>query len=190
MLPPTQAIVALVPLTPAERLLVDELWDPLELGRGEAFLRAPEVSRHVGFLEAGCLHYHVLVDGEPRTYAFAQAGDFVGDYESFLAGRPSDKTIEALEPSRLWRISRDGLHRLYAEVAAGERFGRLAIERVFVGLLAQLTSFYVDGPEARYDQLLRDYPDLVQRVPQYVIAAYVGIRPQSLSRIRRRRSGS
>ena len=189
MRPPTQAIARLVSLRPEEVRLVDELWEPLGLSRGEDFLRAGATSRYVGYLEAGCLHYHVDVDGDARTYAFALEGDFVGNYESFLAGAPSARAITALEDSRLWRLSAAGLARLYDEVDAGERFGRLVVEAVFLATLGQLTSFYTDDPEARYRRLVRDQPAVVQRVPQYVIASYIGVRPQSLSRIRRRLAG-
>ncbi|GAB3635194.1 hypothetical protein GCM10027422_07840 [Hymenobacter arcticus] len=68
----------------------------------------------------------------------------------------------------------------------GERFGRLVAEALFVNVLRQLTSFYEETPEQRYARFLATYPDLQQRIPQYYIASYVGVKPQSLSRIRGR----
>jgi hypothetical protein len=67
-----------------------------------------------------------------------------------------------------------------------ERFGRLVIEQVFVQLLQALGSLYTDTPEQRYTKLINEHPDLLQRVSQYHIASYVGVKPQSLSRIRKR----
>ncbi|MEQ1763945.1 MAG: hypothetical protein ABL984_12480 [Pyrinomonadaceae bacterium] len=74
----------------------------------------------------------------------------------------------------------------YRKVQFGERFGRLIAEEIFVDSIQQLASFYQDKPAVRYQNFVRRFPDLVQRLPQYYIASYVGIEPQSLSRIRRR----
>jgi CRP-like cAMP-binding protein len=79
---------------------------------------------------------------------------------------------------------------IYDENEYGERYGRLAIEAVFVGIVSQVASIYTDPPDIRYQKFLLNYPDIVQRVPQYYIASYVGVKPQSLSRIRKRLSGS
>ena len=68
----------------------------------------------------------------------------------------------------------------------GERFGRLVTEQVFIQTLQDLTSFYTDGPEYRYERFIKKHPDLQQRISQYHIASYVGVKPQSLSRIRKR----
>ena len=73
-----------------------------------------------------------------------------------------------------------------AERRGGERFGRIVIENVFLQLLGALTSLYTDSPEQRYKKLLNEHHDLLQRVSQYHIASYVGVKPQSLSRIRKR----
>ena len=83
-------------------------------------------------------------------------------------------------------ISFDDLQRFYKQVDLGERFGRLIAEEIFVDSLEQLASFYQDKPATRYQNFVRRFPQLVQRIPQYYIASYVGIEPQSLSRIRRR----
>jgi CRP-like cAMP-binding protein len=99
---------------------------------------------------------------------------------------PSNTSIQAIEDTTLQVISYPDLQRMYSEVSDGEKLGRLAIENVFLTSLDQLKSFYKDSPAERYQQFLRSYPDLAQRVPQYYIASYVGIKPQSLSRIRKR----
>jgi hypothetical protein len=83
-------------------------------------------------------------------------------------------------------ISFDDLQRFYREVVLGERFGRLIAEEIFIDSIQQLASFYQDRPAVRYRKFVSRFPQLVQRLPQYYIASYVGIEPQSLSRIRRR----
>jgi hypothetical protein len=83
-------------------------------------------------------------------------------------------------------ISYRNLQQLYQELEHGERFGRLAIEQVFIQAIQQIISMYNDPPEKRYRQFLALYPDIGQRIPQYYIASYIGVKPPSLSRIRKR----
>lgn len=175
-----------VAVAPAEEQLIRQLFVPEDLPKGGYFLRPGEVSRRIGFVLQGVLHYFQSTDGQELTYYFGREQDFIGDYDSFLSGRPATHGIQALEPTRLLTITHANLQRFYREVQAGERFGRLMAEALFVDVLRQLTSFYEESPEQRYARFQRSYPDLQQRIPQYYIASYVGVRPQSLSRIRGR----
>jgi len=120
---------------------------------------------------------------------FSRENEFVCNYPSFLPQIPSDKNIQATEETTLYIISYENLQRFYRELKEGEKFGRLAIEQVFLSAIQQLDSLYTDPPVQRYQRFLSVYPDLVQRIPQYFIASYVGIKPQSLSRIRKRMTG-
>jgi hypothetical protein len=108
---------------------------------------------------------------------------------SFLPQVPSYVNIQALEDTTIFVISFNDIQQFYKEVEHGERFGRLGIEQVFVNVINQIKSLYTDPPEIRYSQFLSSFPDIGQRIPQYYIASYVGIKPQSLSRIRKRIAG-
>ena len=99
------------------------------------------------------------------------------------------RNIQALEDTVMYVISFDDLQQFYKEVKYGERFGRLGIEQVFVNVISQMGSLYTDPPEVRYQKFISNYADIVQRIPQYYIASYVGVKPQSLSRIRKRIAG-
>lgn len=150
---------------------------------------AGEICRYVIFIETGLVRYYINKDGEDQTNYFNKEGDFVCYYPSFLPQKPSGVSIQALEDCVVWQVSFDGLQQFYKEVEYGERFGRLGIEAVFVDVSAQLGSIYTDPPETRYKNFLDNYHAIVQRIPQYYIASYVGVKPQSLSRIRKRLSG-
>ena len=89
----------------------------------------------------------------------------------------------------MYVISFDDLQRFYREVEYGERFGRLGIEQVFINVINQVGSMYTNSPDIRYQKFITDFSDITQRIPQYYIASFVGIKPQSLSRIRKRISG-
>ncbi len=182
-------IRSFITLAPAEEDLIRQWFVAEELPKGGFFLRAGEASRKIGFVLQGVFHNFRSRDGQEHTFYFGREQEFIGDYSSFLPARPAAHAIQALEPARLLTISYDNLQRLYREVREGERFGRLVAEYLFVDVLRQLTSFYEETPEERYARFVRTYPDLQQRVPQYYIASYVGVKPQSLSRIRARAAG-
>jgi len=173
-------------MTALEEEIVNGLFTPLHLGLGEHFLEQGNICRYVGFIEKGLVRYFINVDGSEKTIYFNKENEFVCNYQSFLPRIASNTSIQAVEGSVLRVISFENLQRLYSGVKEGDKFGRLGIEYVFLSAMEQLKSFYTDSPTERYQQFLSSYPDLAQRIPQYYIASYVGIKPQSLSRIRKR----
>jgi len=182
-------IKSYVPLTAEDEIVIRTLFHKKELKKGEHLLQAGNVCRHVIFIETGLVRYYINNDGVEETTYFNKENEFVCDNMSFLTQIPSYINIQALEDSTIWMIGYDDMQRFYKEVTTGERFGRLAIEQVFVSAASQNVSLYTDPPEVRYNKFLSNYPDVAQRIPQYYIASYVGIKPQSLSRIRKRISG-
>lgn len=179
-------IQSLITLSPAELDTVKTLFKERLYKKGEFFLEEGRICKQVGFVTKGLMRYYINHDGEEKTYAFSQENQFVCNYESFLPQKPSSKIIQALEDSVVLTISHHDLQLLYANVREGERFGRLAIEAVFVQLLQDISSLYTETPEIRYERFLTLHADLQQRISQYHIASFVGVKPQSLSRIRKR----
>ena len=180
------SIQNLIKLSPEEMDIVTSLFKEKSYKKGVVFLEEGRICKHVGFVAKGLMRFYINHDGEEKTYGFSKENDYVCNYESFLPQKPSTKIIQALEDSLLFVISHDDLQILYASISEGERFGRIAIEAVFIQMLKDLSSFYTETPELRYDRFLRDHPDLQQRISQYHIASFVGVKPQSLSRIRKR----
>lgn len=180
------SIQNLIMLSPAEIELVKSLFKEKVYKKGDFFLAEGQVCKHVGFVVKGLMRYYINHDGEEKTYAFSKENDYVCNYESFLPQSPSSKIIQALEDCNMLVISHADLQALYANVREGERFGRMAIEKVFMQLLKDINSFYTETPELRYQRFIENHADLQQRVSQYHIASFVGVKPQSLSRIRKR----
>lgn len=181
-----QTIEKAVFINSAEKDLIAKLFREKEYNKGAYFLKEGDTCRQVGFVIKGVLRYYINNDGEEKTYGFAKELDFVCNNESFIPQKPSRQIIQALEDCKLLVISYNDLQVFYARLKNGERFGRIIIEQVFVQTLQGLNSFYTDSPELRYEKFVKDYPDLLQRIPQYHIASFVGVKPQSLSRIRKR----
>lgn len=180
------SIQNLITLNPAETGIVTSLFKEKIYKKGDFFLEEGRICKQVGFVVKGLMRYYINHDGEEKTYAFSQENDYVCNYESFLPQKPSSKIIQALEDSLVLAISYDDLQLFYANVSEGERFGRMAIEAVFIQLLQDINSFYTESPELRYERFINTHADLQQRISQYHIASFVGVKPQSLSRIRKR----
>lgn len=165
---------------------IKQLFKEKSIKKGDFFLAEGQVCKQVGFIVKGVMRYYINHDGEDRSYSFAQENSFICNYESFIPKTPSTKIIQALEDCEMLQISYEDLQVLYKSVRQGERLGRLVIEQVFIQVLQDLSSFYADTPEYRYEQFIKKHPDLQRRISQYHIASYVGVKPQSLSRIRKR----
>ncbi|MCE7067128.1 Crp/Fnr family transcriptional regulator [Dyadobacter sp. CY326] len=178
-----------VPVSSNDEGIIRALFREQKLKKGEHLLAAGQICKNIFFIEKGLVRYYATFEGEERTSYFNKEGEFVCDYSSFLPQQPSQTNIQALEDSTIYTISKTNMELFYEQVKHGERFGRLAIGEVFVSAINQIRSFYIDSPEVRYQTFLDKFPDIGQRIQQYHIASYVGIKPQSLSRIRKRLAG-
>ena len=184
-----QAIENIIRLDGPERELMSSLFKVTAYKKGEYFLKEGQVCRHVGFIEKGLIRYYQVNDaGEEQIFDFGKENDFTCNYESFLDKSPSLRNIQCIEDSTILCISYDDLQRVYNEVKEGQKFGRLACEQLYVYAIKKITSLYTEQPEQRYLHFLANYPDLQQRIPQYYISSFVGVKPPSLSRIRKRMS--
>jgi CRP-like cAMP-binding protein len=176
----------LINLSVEDRQVIINLFEEVTLEKGGFLLKEGQVCDRLAFIHTGILRYFIDQDGTEQTYNFAQEGDFVCNYESLIRRTPSAKHIQAIEDSRLMIISYANLQKLYAELEEGDKFGRLHMEDIYAETIRQLVAQYTESPEARYLKFLKQFPELNQRIPQYYIASYVGVKPPSLSRIRKR----
>ena len=181
-----EKIKTYVPLSLADEKIIRKLFHKKVIQKDEHLLEAGQVCRHLTFIERGLVRYYLFTNGEEQTNYFNKEGEWVCDYPSFLSKTPTMVCIQALEPTIVWTISYVDLQTFYKEVEYGERFGRLGIEQVFNNIMQQIISLYTDKPEVRYEKFISAYFDIAQRIPQYYVASYVGVKPQSLSRIRKR----
>lgn len=180
------AIKKTIEISSPEEKIIQDLFKLKEYKKGDFFLKEGEVCKYVGFIKNGIVRYYINDDGEEKTYGFSKENEFTCNYESFVPQTPSNQIIQALEDTNIWTISYENLEKFYKEVKQGERFGRIVIEQVFIQTLKDRNSFYTDSPKSRYEKFLKEHLDLQQRLSQYYIASYVGVKPQSLSRIRKR----
>lgn len=175
--------------------LTDADWEPLaaalwvqHLGPGEHFIEAGSYRPVLALLLSGtCRLYYPRPNGEERTTYFFFENHLLGDYAACLTGQPSQLSIQALVESELVVFDYAVLRRLYDERPVYERFGRLLAEYHLLGTDVRLTEHLLLSPEERYRALLASgKTKIMERIPQHLVANYLGITPVSLSRIRGR----
>ena len=158
-----------------------------QLKKGELLTKAGDVCRNVSFINKGLLRMFYLVDGKEICTGFASENEYLAQYDSFLTRQPSAGNIDALEDCELINLSFDGMQALYKSHPIFERFGRKIAEMLFIMVADQTTRLLTLSPEDRYRQLVEKQSYLLQRVPQYMIASYIGVTPEHLSRLRKKR---
>lgn len=150
-------------------------------------LHEGEISSHAHFIRKGCLRQWFNKDGKDITFQFFFENQPVASIDSFINNQPSLFSIESIEPSIILSISKDNFQKLlqaYPEFKNGfqdfifQRFRNYA--RLFLSRIK-------DTPKERYEDLIKNNPEIIKRVPQHYIASYLGITPISLSRIRNRK---
>ncbi len=157
-----------------------------KLKRKEQLIREGDICDFAVFIYSGCLRYYYIQNGEDCTGQFFFENGWYSDYESFLSGKPSIQNIEALEDCILYSFTRKDLESLYKKFPVYERFGRLMAERAVLGLMKKNEMLLIYTHEERYLQLITERPKVVERVSLKYIASYLGMKPESLSRIRTR----
>ena len=181
-----QAILDISHISKEEEKLILNSFKESTFRKGDFLLKAGKIARYVAFLEEGLVRYFVYKNGEESTFEFTSSGEFISDYQSFRSKTPSNQNIQAIEDCKLYLIGYDALQKIFREVENGNLLGRIIVEHRFDVMVNQLLSVYMHSHEERYIQFVKHYSDLTQRIPQYMIASYVGVKPESLSRIRKR----
>lgn len=159
---------------------------PASFNKGQHLLEIGHVCDHVCFLGTGLVRAYRIHDGEDLTEQFFFEGNYATEYESFLTRTPSTVGLQAMEPCTLVRFNYADLQGTYASSPMAERMGRLIAEHIFTGSSRRTRSLLFDTPEQRYLALIKERPKVMARVPQKYIASYLGLKPESLSRIRSR----
>ena len=154
--------------------------------KGTILLSEGEISSEAYFVLEGCVRQYFLIDGQEKTNNFFTEEQWVISMQSMANSTPSKHFLECCEDSLLVVGNREKEELLYRQFPKLETISRKVMEKVFAEQQELSASYFTDTPEERYLNLWRTRPELLQRIPQYIIASYVGVKPESLSRIRRR----
>ena len=182
-----EGIDKIVKISDAEWQAFSECLHKEVLPKKTHILKEDERCNFIAFIEQGAFRYYHIKDGIEKVTGLFFDGDTMTDYTSFLTNQTSNHYIQAISDATIFKLYKTDLDKLYDKYKNIERLGRIMAENLSISLDRRLNSFLYLSPKERYEELITRNPQLIQQVPQYMIASYLGIEPESLSRIRKRK---
>ena len=159
---------------------------PKSFERKYQFIEEGQYCNYVHFIIKGaCYAYDVDEQGDKHAFQFSMEDYWIGDLYSYFSGRKGIYNAETIEETDVLAISKSSFEKLCLEHPVFDRFFRILIQNAFVALQYRHIKTQSSDAEKRYVEFTQKYPQFVQRIPQYLIASYLGMKPQSLSRIRK-----
>jgi len=174
-------------LSAEDEAFIKQYLTPKKLRKKQYLLQEGDVSKYICFVEKGALRAFVLDEkGTEHITAFALEGWTIGDLSSFLLQDEAILYIEALEDCELVLIGKHAHDELLLKFPKYETYTRKLITDAYIALQKRTTYMISLPVEERYQALVKMYPTIVQRVPQHMIASYMGLSPETISRVRAR----
>jgi len=178
-----------VALSAEETEIIRAHLTPKKIQKKQFLLQEGEVCRHIIFVEKGALRMYLPEeDGTQRITQFAIEGWTIADLYSFLTEEPATQSIDALENTNVLLISRNDHEALLQKLGKYETYMRLLITNAYIALQKRFTSRMSLPLEEQYSNFISTYPQIANRIPQHMIASYMGLTPPTLSRLRKRLS--
>ncbi|MCU7693787.1 Crp/Fnr family transcriptional regulator [Haoranjiania flava] len=160
---------------------------PKEYKKNVCLLRAGEVAKEVYFVLEGAIHqYYIDEAGNEKSCAFVFENEFTTDLESFSNKSISPSYLTTLKATNCLVITCNELQELIKNVASVHEFFRILVERIAAISFRRTKSLLSLSPEQRFNELMQETPEIFQKLPQRLIAQYIGMAPESLSRMKRR----
>lgn len=176
------------PLSDVEKELVSKAFTPFKLRKKQFLLQAGDQSKFIGFIISGSMRMYSVDDkGAEHIIRLGVEGWWMGDRESWAMNTPSNYNIDAWENSELLLVSRESTLELIKTIPAFCEMMRQLDERNMIANHRRLTSSISSPAEKRYTDFIERYPELVERFPQHLIASYIGVNKDTLSRVKRQR---
>lgn len=175
-----------VSLSDDENLLCQTFFTIKKLRKKQYLLQEGDVCKYTAFVNKGILRSYTIDEkGNERIIQFALEDWWITDIYSFLTAEPSTFNIDVLEDAEVLLITKAAQEEMVLQVPKMERFLRLLMQNSLIAMQRRLIGSLNYTAEDKYLQLLDSCPTIIQRVPQHLIASYLGITPETLSRIRR-----
>jgi CRP-like cAMP-binding protein len=180
-----QTLRGQVSLSEGESGIIETAFRPMRLKRGQRLLGPGEVAREAAFVVSGCLRsFSIDGNGFEHTLQFATPGWWITDMYSWISGKPADQQIEAVRESQVLLLDRRDQLKLFDKVPGLERYFRILTENALVSARQRLAENMSLTARQRYHNFCRRHPELLNLIPQKLVASYIGITPEFLSKIR------
>ena len=155
--------------------------------KGDQMEREGDPSRWFGYVTDGCFKYvtHGISDDREHITWFSFEGEFVVDYPTFLYGRPSQTTIEAMMPSRVLRVTGQQLEQFFDQSKETMKLRAVIAEHILFQFRSRYLDLHCATARERYDLLMQRCSGIVNTLPLSAIASFLNVTPQMLSRIRK-----
>ena len=168
--------------------IIKSAFESVNIKKKKDLLVSGQVCNYLYFITKGCLRsFYIDSRGVEHIYQIRMDNNWISDLESFFSKNPSKYNIEAIEDSALLRISNERMEQLLIEIPQLERYFRILFQKAYINALTRLNSTMWETAFDRYNDMLKEHPEVFQRVPLVYIASYLGITPESLSRIRKQK---
>lgn len=175
-----------IQLTNEELELCKTFFTPKKLRKKQYLLQEGDACKYIAFVEKGMLRsYTVDEKGHDHILQFAFEGWWISDQYSFFTGEPSIYNIDALEDSELLLLTRQAEEQLLTKIPTFERYFRILIQNSLIAMQRRVVGSMSKSAEERYGELVSSCPTIPRRVPQHMMASFLGITPETLSRIRK-----
>ena len=182
-----QSITSKVAFTHEELEKIKTYLTPKKLRKKQYLLQEGDECKYIAFVEKGVLRsYTINEKGGEHIIQFALEGWTISDLNSFINGEGATYNIDALEDAELVLISKASHEEMLKRIPRYETYMRLQLTGAYIAMQRRLTSIISLSLEERYTNFLAVYPDIAQRVPQHMIASYMGLTPETLSRVRKK----
>jgi CRP-like cAMP-binding protein len=154
--------------------------------KGEMILNKGEICKETFFIIKGIVRsFQILPNGNEKTYELSVENRLFTEHTSFLSQTPSTDFMEAIEDTEVLSFAYEDLMKIYEKSHGLESVGRQLNEVIFIATKKKLMSLMNDDATTRYSEFLKTYKKELHRIPQNIIASYLGITPQSLSRLKK-----
>ena len=175
-----------ISLTADEQELLKTFFIPKKIRKKQYLLQEGDVAKYGAFVENGMLRsYTIDKKGIEHIVQFAFEGWWIGDQFSLITGEPSVYNIDALEDSELLLLTKPAEEEMLKQIPKMESFFRLLLQNHMIATQRRLVSSLSNSAEEKYMQLVDACPTIPQRVPQHMLASFLGITPETLSRLRK-----
>lgn len=176
----------MVPISDSESAVLRNNLIVKQVQANEIIHKEGSICDFEAYIAKGILRSYYLVDGNERIVHFHEENDWISDFKSLTLERPSKITIQAIEACELVLIKKPQMKIFSDQIKEWDSLGKSFFEYLFINSFNHLESLLIHTPRERYVYLLKNKPELIKRVPQYLVAQYIGVQPESLSRIRKR----